>query len=838
MGHPVDVAKLLQGYSSQACFPELVKYDIWPKPSSTGSLGESSLHFDAINVVDTSRGEASRPLVSILMPVFNEEKTVAQALESALFQRTNFEFEVIVVNDCSTDETSAIVETYHRSFSNLRVLNNEQNCGKGVSVMRAYAAALGKYFHVLDGDDIFVSWDKLQKQVDFLEGNDEFFAIGHNSAILHPEEKLAFVSPHIVPRDVSYKDCVANRIYCHTSSYLFRKIGSELPNYFSKKFMRGDTALFFYHAFKSKLKVRYVPDVSSLYNFHGNGLWSSLEHDERSEINIGCLECLRDDVVADPESEEHGALQKRIDFVRQASPAGIAGRKTASLDQLLSFCGKTASRVFVPEVRSAAFKGMYSFQAIDQLCELAGRLTMYGKDYRLAHRSFDEKRAVFLVSGLVPDGGGIFKEIKELIAILLKAGFNISIFSSSRIATDRSIIDEHFNDPRIEYWSADPKAPPSKQLESLIDKLWHSAPGRIYPFVTHHDAVLSASLQRGLGGQIILDFVYDHGLSFAVHNTSIDKIIVKTRSQAEALASRIDPDKFVFVPPFIVDKYKRNPYVPLRNGRLTTASAAARPYKVENDYRFSYFRIISDVLATTGGVHYHYGPLNEEYMALIKSELSRNGIDPARFIHIPWADDLGGSFLENGIDLFLAPFPVCSARIAIEVMSCGIPSMNHNAEMPLLPQAIDFTDPDQWTWNSSEDLLLQVSRMDAPALAAKSDSARRYFVTHNDSDLASSHVLQMTGLDLKLSGGPLFELADICKAGLIDLDRTFYGAVPSAPAPKPAAAIAPPEPVTISEPAPRRTDEDIEKVDETSFLGRIRRVRQKIIKIWQASLAA
>jgi hypothetical protein len=761
--------------------------------------------------------------LSIIMPVFNEERTIAQSLESALFQRADFAFEVIVVDDCSTDRTPQIVEKLIPHFPRLRLVRSERNLGKGSSVMRAYDLARGTYFHILDGDDFFVSWEKIQKQVEFLENNNDFFAIAHNTAILHDSGEYSFVRNALQPKSFEYEACINSGFYCHTSSYMFRKIGDRLPDYFRENAMRGDTALFFYHAFNSKTKVRYVPDIASVYNFHGAGLWSRLSKEDRDRLNLDVLETLRDRVVNDPSTLEHACLESHITYAKNDMTQTAVGRpKTHSLDDLLIYCTKAAGRVFEAKISDVAFRGMYSMPLVDQLCELAGRTVIFKKNYVLANRSFDGSRIAILVSGFVPNGGGIFREIKELIAIFLAGGFAIDIYSSGKIATDPSVIRNHFDHPKISYWEVNSGDTPSAQLEALIDVLHEAAPSRIYPFITHHDAVLSATLQRGLGGEIILDYVYDHGLSLAIHNTSIDKFIVKTESQARALAPAVDSKKFLLVPPFIADKYGCNPYKPLRNVSLTTASAAARSYKVENEYTYSYFRIIPGILKRTGGLHYHYGPLKDESKALMLEELKRENIEASRFIHVPWADDFGGSLLENGVDLFLSPFPVCSARIAVEVMSCGIPSINHNLAKPTLPQAIDFVDPNQWTWNTPADLFKTIRNLDVSSLSEKSSSARQFFLANNDVKVASAHLLKATGQELTLSEAPDFVISDIVDAGLIKLDMALFGSVPV----QSSNANQPPN-TNQSSNANQQSS-----ANSPSFWRRTRPVRRKIKALW------
>ena len=373
-------------------------------------------------------------------------------------------------------------------------------------------------------------------------------------------------------------------------------------------------------------------------------------------------------------------------------------------------------------------------------------------------------------------------------------------------------------------------------MGDLISKLHEAAPERIYPFITHHDVVLSAALQRGLGKEIVLDYVYDHGLSLAVHNSSIDKIIVKTQSQADALSPVIDPTKFLLIPPFVDDRFGENPYRPYRKGSLTTASAAARSYKVENEYTYSYFHVVLEILKLTGGTHYHYGPLQAQSLDMMHAEMEKAGIDPGRFAHIPWADKFGQSLLENGVDLFVAPFPVCSARIAVEVISCGIPIVNHNLKNPGLPQAIDFVDPGQWTWDVPDDLFQIVKSINAESLVVKSKSARKFFLENNDVKVASKHILEGTGLPLSASAPKGFELRDLVKEDLVKLDLPFLegGSPPiDAPSSTPAATAATvtaTATVTVTATAATATaaNPPSQELEPLTFWRRTRPVRRKI----------
>lgn len=124
----------------------------------------------------------SNCLVSVVMPVYNGERYLAQAIESILNQTfQNFEF--IVVNDGSTDETPAILRRYDR----LTVLNQE-NQGVAAASNNGIALTSGKYIARLDADDFSLA-NRLERQVDFLESNPEIGILGSSAYIIDSENR-------------------------------------------------------------------------------------------------------------------------------------------------------------------------------------------------------------------------------------------------------------------------------------------------------------------------------------------------------------------------------------------------------------------------------------------------------------------------------------------------------------------------------------------------------------------------------------------------------------------------------------------------------------------------
>src|SRR5205807_1410995 len=109
-------------------------------------------------------------VASVVLRTCNHAPFIAQAIESVLLQRTQFPFELIVAEDCSTDGTRAIVEDYARRHPDLiRTILPERNVGHGEILRRGLEATRGRYVGYLDGDDYWTSCAKLARQVDFLE---------------------------------------------------------------------------------------------------------------------------------------------------------------------------------------------------------------------------------------------------------------------------------------------------------------------------------------------------------------------------------------------------------------------------------------------------------------------------------------------------------------------------------------------------------------------------------------------------------------------------------------------------------------------------------------------
>ncbi len=112
-------------------------------------------------------------LVSVIIPVYNAEKYIDKTIQSVLAQ-TYKEYEIILVNDCSKDNSLQKIEAYAQNNASVKVFTLEKNSGAAVARNYGLDMAQGRYIAFLDSDDTWTE-DKLEKQLLFMKENDAAF---------------------------------------------------------------------------------------------------------------------------------------------------------------------------------------------------------------------------------------------------------------------------------------------------------------------------------------------------------------------------------------------------------------------------------------------------------------------------------------------------------------------------------------------------------------------------------------------------------------------------------------------------------------------------------------
>ena len=164
------------------------------------------------------------PLVSVLMVTFNHEKYIAQALESILMQITNFKYEIIIGEDCSTDNTKLIIRKFENKYpGRIFPIYHEANVGPMRNVYEfTFPKCTGKYIAALEGDDYWTDPNKLQRQVDFLEANPDFSICFHNMQIIYENSPEKNHLSNIEQKEISDINDLARYNYIYTASCMFR----------------------------------------------------------------------------------------------------------------------------------------------------------------------------------------------------------------------------------------------------------------------------------------------------------------------------------------------------------------------------------------------------------------------------------------------------------------------------------------------------------------------------------------------------------------------------------------------------------------------------------------
>jgi len=115
------------------------------------------------------------PTVSVFVMVYNHEKFLHECLEGILMQQCNFPFNIVVGEDCSSDRSREILLDYEKKYpGKFKLLLHDKNIGAAANQNAVLAACEGKYIALCEGDDYWTDPMKLQKQVDFLQENEEY----------------------------------------------------------------------------------------------------------------------------------------------------------------------------------------------------------------------------------------------------------------------------------------------------------------------------------------------------------------------------------------------------------------------------------------------------------------------------------------------------------------------------------------------------------------------------------------------------------------------------------------------------------------------------------------
>ena len=218
----------------------------------------------------------NNPLVSVCLITYNQENYIQKAIKSIFDQEVGFPIEVIISNDCSSDNTHQKIEEILKDATNgfvVRYYNHEDNLG----MMRNFSFAIneckGKYIAYFEGDDYWDYPKKLQTQVDFLEQNPDFAICCHNVRFLENEKFINEIYLDTINiKDKFTLEDLAKHNIVPTLTAVFRNTSDKLPSWILESPI-GDLPMFMMVAKHGKIK--YINEKWAVYRSN-IGEWSKM----------------------------------------------------------------------------------------------------------------------------------------------------------------------------------------------------------------------------------------------------------------------------------------------------------------------------------------------------------------------------------------------------------------------------------------------------------------------------------------------------------------------------------------------------------------------------------
>jgi glycosyltransferase involved in cell wall biosynthesis len=212
--------------------------------------------------------------VSVTILTYNQKNFIGKAIESALSQQTNFDFEILVGDDCSTDGAQEVIQAYQNQYPDkIKAVLHPKNLGQNglFNTIETLKLAQGTYIAPMDGDDYWTNNQKLQRQVDFMEAHPDFSACFHNALITYedgspahelnaPDQKTVVTVEDLVGEDEIW--------FMATSAVMFKNGVMHYPDWFLKS-TSGDIPR--YVILAKKGPIGYVPGVMSVYRKNRGG---------------------------------------------------------------------------------------------------------------------------------------------------------------------------------------------------------------------------------------------------------------------------------------------------------------------------------------------------------------------------------------------------------------------------------------------------------------------------------------------------------------------------------------------------------------------------------------
>lgn len=224
---------------------------------------------------------SQKPLVSICTTTYNRGKFIGETIESCMKQKTNFPFEMVICDNCSTDNTVEVIDSFIKKYpGKIKLLKADKNYGLMINYIKSIESGTGKYIADCDGDDYWTDENKLQKQIDFLEANPDFVMCFTNTMQLNNDtgEQLpakehiwdeATTAELLTYNSIGLKN-YQNDIHCpgHVSSIVFRNNVLTFPEWYKNCYINDEPLFLMLSKYG---KAKFMNEMMTVYRVCSTG---------------------------------------------------------------------------------------------------------------------------------------------------------------------------------------------------------------------------------------------------------------------------------------------------------------------------------------------------------------------------------------------------------------------------------------------------------------------------------------------------------------------------------------------------------------------------------------
>ncbi|GAL86706.1 glycosyl transferase family protein [Sporocytophaga myxococcoides] len=229
------------------------------------------------------------------MTTYNQEQYIAKALDSILSQKHDYNYEIVVSDDCSTDNTRQIIKDYQKEYPHIiRPILNNKNLGVSKNCIQNFRSCRGEYIATLDGDDYWTDQDKIKKQITFLDENPQYVISCHRYKRFYTETQKYEDDLHpelFIDKPDGFEfgqEYYFEKWLTQTLTMVFRNSAMEDTPHFETNRYCWDTQIFWTLLNKGKGYVHNF--FGGVYLIHSKGVWSKHIDQQKYSLNYLSIE--------------------------------------------------------------------------------------------------------------------------------------------------------------------------------------------------------------------------------------------------------------------------------------------------------------------------------------------------------------------------------------------------------------------------------------------------------------------------------------------------------------------------------------------------------------------